>query len=210
MGKPTRAERIYYPLLAARPDWPPPREAASDMDPATRAELTRYWDDMRTEEIARERAQAADPAIKQEEKPWYEQARDRAQAETAAKERSPAPAREAWVKREPEPENLFARYDKQMAEYEADLVHRAMSTWFYTREEREIIQMVKHASPDVRRYYHNRIIQERMDKLREKDRQAYWESIQPKVEPSLRDRVEGLFRRGRDDDDREREAKHDR
>ncbi|MBO6674103.1 MAG: hypothetical protein JJ908_05895 [Rhizobiales bacterium] len=83
----------------------------------------------------------------------------------------------------------------QMATYERELFDRATVKWWPSRAEREALKLVKNQSAQVRGYYEERIIQRRMDYLREKDRQAYWRSIQPDVTPTLRERMACFLKR---------------
>lgn len=86
---------------------------------------------------------------------------------------------------------------KQHDEYEQELLERATFKWRRTVEEREILQMIKGHSPEVRAFYENQILKKRLQTLRDKDDAAHWKRIQPQVEPTLRDRISGLFRRER-------------
>jgi ribosomal protein S6 len=87
-------------------------------------------------------------------------------------------------------------------DYERELFDRATVKWRRTREEQDVLRLIKGQPAEVQAYYKQRMLERRMAYLREKDRQAYWERIQPEVDPSLRSRLSRLLQldRSRDRD----------
>ena len=119
-------------------------------------------------------------------RPWYLQTID---ALNQRSESSPGPENNRAFETSVDEARLG-----QMAAYEKDLFERATVKWWPSRAEREALSLIRDHSPQVRAYYEERIIQRRIDHLREKDRQAYWRSVQPAVTPTLRERMARFFK----------------
>lgn len=197
MRRPDSHEKRDYPLLTARETWPPEPAPSSDMNPAERDEHHRYWQDRKLEAIeAREQqepddgarvpepARAADPVEREppaslSDLPWYRQALEVARG--SSEPENPG-ARESRRPEEDEPDRGGPTYD-----YEATVRERALAMR-RSREENEVMDAVRYEHADVRRFVHDFVLHQRMQRIRDED-------IAERLglmEPRIRDRLEAL------------------
>lgn len=194
MKVPTLEEKEQYPALTKRDDWPPNREPAADLNPDQRDEHHRYWQDKQAEQAAEQTHTPPEYEPDQSE-PWYEQARDKARQEAGIVD-------EEIEEQEPNPQStqdklVYEREDKdpdieRHKTYEGELRVRARDLW-RTPDEEELMQLADRAAPETRKYIIERIMQARVDRLREEDTAKHWQKIEKSMEPSLRDKVKKVF-----------------
>ena len=197
MRRPDIHEKQEYPLLTARETWPPEPAPSPDMNPAERDEHHRYWQDRKLEAIeAREQQEPDDEARVPEparadvpgdrephplisDLPWYRQALEVARASS---ECDKPQARERHRPEEDEPDRSGLTYD-----YEASVRERALAMR-RSRDESEVLDAVRYEAADVRRFVHDFVLHQRMQRIRDED-------IAERLglmEPRIRDRLEAL------------------
>lgn len=168
MQRPTPDEQRDYPQLAERDSWPPAREAAPDMTAQERDEHQRYWqdqDNMEIERLANDFDMEHDvgwPELPEPAPDKYAAAVIKAQAERS-------PVRDVSAVREVRTEEKLTRdFRAERAAYQNDIYTRALAMQ-RTPEENELLQMAQVASPDVKEFIRDQIIQKRMEKVQEAD-----------------------------------------
>lgn len=174
MAKPDAHERREYPLLTARETWPPEPEPSPDMNRQERDEHHRYWQDRKIDRM--EEQYQAEP-----ERPWYEQAVERARGESVPSVERRMAERKAFV------QEVSLEYDETQSDYDASVFKRARSLE-RSRDEDALLQAIRDEPAEVRQLVQGMILHERMQFIRDRDREARLEQLQPDV----RMRVEAL------------------
>jgi len=172
MAKPTFREQRDYPLLAARETWPPAREASPDMTLPERDEHHRYWEDRKLDRL--EADYNAEPERQAPERPWYEQALDRARQESVPDLERKMAERKKLVR------EVSLEYDRTQSEYDAGVFERAREMK-RSRDEHAVLEAVRDESPEVRRMVRDMIMHERMQYIRDMDREATLERMPPQI-----------------------------
>ncbi len=200
---PTRKERVTYPLLTQRDDWPPvDQQPEADMSREERSELKQYWDDRQLEaqqanEKEIEERQVAgwfnqterDAEIRRrqptyEAPAWYDTAVERARSEAD-------PAETFTFVREEERPSFEQELAERHAKYEKSVASRAVNQGT-TRHERELLEFAKGASPAVRARLEHFVMDERMRRIRDKDDAKRLAELEKSMNPTLRERF-GAF-----------------
>ncbi len=214
--KPTDEERLRYPHLVARGEWPPaspyPDQAMTD---AARGELKTYFEDRRTPEENRSLSeddvtQTRDPEERpmhldraEEPRPWYEQALAQAKGHGTQEETrfdgtqtSRDYAQEiGWAEERAQ----------QQSNRRSDLVRRAIAM-DRTKEEHEIIKSAEHEPKEVRDGVKRVLFEERIARLERSDERERRASLERAMQPSLRDKLRSAVQSLREPEgDRHRE-----
>ena len=172
MAKPTSRERHDYPLLSARETWPPEPEPFPDMTEQERDEHHSYWQDRKLERIEEVQMIEPEPVL---DRPWYEQALDRARGEAGLENEEPRRGR-----REVDQNRDRGRYEEQVLS-RARRMDRSQA-------EVEALAAVSNASPETRKLVEDLILEERMRRVRDVDR----DERMKRFPPDVRERLEAL------------------
>jgi len=172
MAKPTSRERHDYPLLSARETWPPEPEPSPDMTEQERDEHHSYWQDRKLERIEEVQMIEPEPVL---DRPWYEQALDRARGEAGLENEEPRRGR-----REVDQNRDRGRYEEQVLS-RARRMDRSQA-------EVEALAAVSNASPETRKLVEDLILEERMRRVRDVDR----DERMKRFPPDVRERLEAL------------------
>lgn len=198
LSNPTSDDRKKYPLLTQREDWPLHDHRPADLTEPERQEFTRYQGDRRleAEQAAEEQfyendvpawfERTKEQAEMGETRPWYDRARENAQPKPVQEKRE-------MIASNPRLEK-FEQEQREDREYEKSVWSRAVNMG-RTRAEHQLLQDVKHASPELRRRVENEILEARKQKIRQKDRQHERTKLQRDLGPSAWAKMTAIFDR---------------
>ncbi|WP_083649464.1 MobA/MobL family protein [Salaquimonas pukyongi] len=180
MREPTSRERADYPLLTEREQWPPDEEPTPDMTLAERAELHRYREEKKLDRLEAEYLQEPEERLA----PARETVRSE-QDRTGAEETRDEPrvsSRAALYEMDLE---MDAAMRDRIASYESDLYLRA-TNMSRTDEERELLDLARGATPEVREAINDRIMFRRLERLREEDTREREKALERLIDETRR------------------------
>lgn len=205
----TREEREAYPLLTRREDWPPVSESPTrDMTHSERSELARYWNDQRHDAEQVNAQEVTDRGLGN----WLDQTERAATERKIDRERHARPWYEeavnrAWAEQMPTTDRTLAEdnhtFDEELAarrsEYEQSVWRRAINMG-RSREEHELLEAARQASPELRRKIEDEVISERMRRIRARDDADRLAELERRMNPTLRERFETYVAGSRDEE----------